>query len=314
MSNIINTRSLSKRWYRYWHASEWHHNDKIWRYVDIKRDAQGRLCEVSCLGRMVEQITWQALQTQRQQDLVIVASGPSALNINWDLLAEVDVLMVNGSVSLLNGQPQIQCHYYMVIDQGFVQDQMALMQPILQRPEVVFITTVFCLNKVYELLGRDGIKAQICVLEERQKPVYQAKPCAEQLYQDSLIQPEQLYWQQNTAIGFGLDMQRGFVGGGTVVYPALQWAAAMGYRRIFLAGVDMKHFHQPRFYETEHNRLPTKLDIDFKTVIEPSFTLAAALLQKKGIECLNLCVDSGLGDEIFQRVALSNDCARSIEA
>ncbi|AUZ04840.2 MULTISPECIES: hypothetical protein [Vitreoscilla] len=314
MNNIINIRSLSKRWYRYWHPSEWHHNDKIWRYVDIQRDEQGRLCEISCLGQVVEQISWQTLQTRQQRELVIVGSGLSALKINWDMLVDVDVLMVNGAVSLLDGRPHIQCHYYMVIDQGFVQDQMALMQPILQRPEVVFITTVFCLNKVYELLGRDGVKAQICILEERQKPVYQAKPSAEMLYQDSLLHPEQLYWQAHTAIGFGLDIQRGFVGGGTVVYPALQWAAAMAYRRVFLAGVDMKHFHQPRFYETEHNRLPTKLDADFKTVIEPSFALAAVLLQAKGIECLNLCVDSGLGDDIFQRVDGNHYCATSIAA
>ena len=176
---------------------------------------------------------------------------------------------------------------------------------MLANPQVVFFTNLFCLRKIYELIGYKSVVAKVVIFEDRQKAVYLPKvEFAEmaQLAQDSAAK---LLWHKEHNVGFTRDMYRGYVSGGTVVYFALQIAAALGYKRVFLAGVDMKNFDAPRFYENEHNRLETRLHHEFDHTIRPSFALAAEVFRELGIEGYNLCLDSGLDDAIFPRIDLT---------
>ena len=305
MKNPINYRSLIKQVYRYTRPRNYRHSEKLWPYIGIKRDADGCFCEPRYLGKAIPVLSLDDVAAVRADDLVIVASGPSINQLDLTALLQADWMAVNGSPSVLERYPNKPLQYYAVIDQGFVQDRIHTIAQVLANPQVVFFTNLFCLRKIYELIGYKSVVAKVVIFEDRQKAVYLPKvEFAEmaQLAQDSAAK---LLWRKEHNVGFTRDMYRGYVSGGTVVYFALQIAAALGYKRVFLAGVDMKNFDAPRFYENEHNRLETRLHHEFDHTIRPSFALAAEVFRELGIEGYNLCLDSGLDDAIFPSIDLT---------
>ena len=305
MKNPINYRSLIKQVYRYTRSRSYRHSEKLWPYIGITRDDDGCVRESRYLGKVIPVLTLSDVAKVRADDLVIVASGPSMGQLDLNPLLQADWMAVNGSPSVLERYPNKPLQYYAVIDQGFVQDRIHTIAQVLANPQVVFFTNLFCLRKIYELIGYKSVVAKVVLFEDRQKAVYLPKvEFAEmaQLAQDSAAK---LLWRKEHNVGFTRDMYRGYVSGGTVVYFALQIAAALGYKRVFLAGVDMKNFDAPRFYENEHNRLETRLHHEFDHTIRPSFALAAEVFRELGIEGYNLCLDSGLDDAIFPRIDLT---------
>ena len=305
MKNPINYRSLIKQVYRYTRARSYRHSEKIWPYIGITRDADGCLRESRYLGKVISVLTLNDVAAVRADDLVIVASGPSMSQLDLSPLLQADWMAVNGSPSVLEGYPNKDLQYYAVIDQGFVQDRIHTIANIIANPQVIFFTNLFCLRKIYELIGYKNVLAKVVLFEDRQKAVYLPKVEFSEMAQIAQDSAAQLLWREKHNVGFTRDMYRGYVSGGTVVYFALQIAAALGYKRVFLAGVDMKNFEAPRFYENEQNRLATRLHLEFEQTIYPSFALAAEVYRELGIQAYNLCLDSGLDDAIFPRIDLA---------
>ena len=102
--------------------------------------------------------------------------------------------------------------------------------------------------------------------------------------------------------GLSWDIRQGSFDAGTVAYWALQIAAWLGASRILLAGVDMNNFAAPRFYETEEDKLPSFLSSNFENVIKPAFLHASKELERAKIKTYNLCLNSGLGEDVFEKI------------
>ena len=305
MKNPINYRSLIKQVYRYTRSRSYRHSEKIWPYIGITRDDDGCVRVSRYLGKVIPVLTLSDVAKVRADDLVIVASGPSMGQLDLNPLLQADWMAVNGSPSVLERYPDKGLQYYAVIDQGFVQDRIHTIAEILSNPHVTFFTNLFCLRKIYELIGCKNVLAHVVLFEDRQKAVYLPKVEFSEMAQLAQDSAAKLLWRAEHNVGFTRDMYRGYVSGGTVVYFALQIAAALGYKRVFLAGVDMKNFEAPRFYENEQNRLATRLHLEFEQTIYPSFALAAEVYRELGIQAYNLCLDSGLDDAIFPRIDLA---------
>ena len=305
MKNPINYRSLIKQVYRYTRSRSYRHSEKLWPYIGITRDDDGCVRESRYLGKVIPVLTLSDVAKVRADDLVIVASGPSMGQLDLNPLLQADWMAVNGSPSVLERYPDKGLQYYAVIDQGFVQDRIHTIAEILSNPHVTFFTNLFCLRKIYELIGCKNVLAHVVLFEDRQKAVYLPKVEFSEMAQLAQDSAAKLLWRAEHNVGFTRDMYRGYVSGGTVVYFALQIAAALGYKRVFLAGVDMKNFEAPRFYENEQNRLATRLHLEFEQTIYPSFALAAEVYRELGIQAYNLCLDSGLDDAIFPRIDLA---------
>jgi hypothetical protein len=86
----------------------------------------------------------------------------------------------------------------------------------------------------------------------------------------------------------------------TVTYVALQIVAALQYRTIYIAGLDMNNFSQPRFYEDAQNKQRTMLD-HYSTLIFPAFDAAAKYFQKENIQVYNLSMHSAV--ESFEKIS-----------
>ena len=233
MKNPINYRSLIKQVYRYTRSRSYRHSEKLWPYIGITRDDDGCVRESRYLGKVIPVLTLSDVAKVRADDLVIVASGPSMGQLDLNPLLQADWMAVNGSPSVLERYPDKGLQYYAVIDQGFVQDRIHTIAEILSNPQVIFFTNLFCLRKIYELIGSKNVLAHVVLFEDRQKAVYLPKVEFSEMAQLAQDSAAKLLWRAEHNVGFTRDMYRGYVSGGTVVYFALQIAAALGYKRVF---------------------------------------------------------------------------------
>lgn len=63
----------------------------------------------------------------------------------------------------------------------------------------------------------------------------------------------------------------------------------------------MGGFNKPRFYETEQNTQPSKLQSNFESRILPAFYLASKIMRDKKITTLNLSIGSAIPNEIINK-------------
>ena len=101
-------------------------------------------------------------------------------------------------------------------------------------------------------------------------------------------------------LGFSLDPARGLFGGGTVAYSALQLLVWLGFRTLYLHGLDLRGASvSPRFYESADARLPSALDRQFDTSGLPFATPAGC--SARGLRIYNLSPGSALDESVFPK-------------
>ena len=93
--------------------------------------------------------------------------------------------------------------------------------------------------------------------------------------------------QSATEIGVSLNVTHGFVEAGTVAYVATQLAFSRHAATIHLYGIDLLNSDQPRFYENNHNRVPTTLNKVMNERIVPSFNLLSRSYKAHGVDVIN---------------------------
>ncbi len=72
-----------------------------------------------------------------------------------------------------------------------------------------------------------------------------------------------------------------------------------------VSGLDMTNFNQPRFYETQQEKLPSYPATKVDTLVMPSFAHAAQVLQQRQIRVINFSPESAVPDTIFEKVAFN---------
>jgi KDO transferase-3 len=98
-------------------------------------------------------------------------------------------------------------------------------------------------------------------------------------------------------------MSKGYFGGRTIPFAALQLAYHLGFSKVFLVGVDMNA--QPgRFYEQGEAALPTRLDEDYEDYILPSFELLAEQVVGPAFQVFNLSQTSRLPGDLVPVIDL----------
>ena len=89
----------------------------------------------------------------------------------------------------------------------------------------------------------------------------------------------------------------------TVAYVALQVVHQLQYEKIYLAGLDMNNFNQPRFYEKAENKQPTMLDQYLQHTL-PAFDVAANFFEQQNKQVYNLSPESAV--QSFKKLILKD--------
>ncbi len=296
-----------KLFYRYTHTRAWRHNERLAHGVALDRDAAGRLTGMRIRGRNIACVndlpnlladTNDAAPETRECHLI--ATGPSVNAIDYQALPMARVLGVNGAIALA-AQQGVRFDYYCIVDTGFVRNRPDLVERVIDEPLTLFATPIV-LWHIAERFGIERIRCRVFLLDDMLFPAGRRAPLPRELR--ALYDPRSLaLFDAPQPLGFSLDVRRGVFDGRTVAYAGLQVLAALGFKRLYLHGVDLSAAKRtPRFYESATDMQPSYLDDNFADFIEPSFRHAAALLARRGVDVRNLSLDSALGDDIFPKL------------
>lgn len=223
----------------------------------------------------------------------ILASGPSVHSLRCpERLFDRPVCCVNGSVELAAALG-VRADYYMVSDHRFILDRPDLfrMGVLVSRAVVLNPMSVFAAM----LAAPDAVaEANLFLREDLRRPFKRPRPTRSQMLEDPRVIADAA-----GDLAFSLDPGVGTFPAGTVVFDALQVLFGIGYRAIYMFGVDLTD--GPRFYHEAHPAA-NELTRTYDRRIEPAFELVAEYLRRSGRVLLNGSLVSRLPASIIPKV------------
>jgi len=233
------------------------------------------------------------------EDCFIVASGPSITEVDFSLLKDKTLFAVNGAIQLLNDHP-IHFPLYMVIAHKFAISKYSLLKQGMSSGAHCFF--------------RDWIIEYIVAKENR-------LPSSANIYHIGETRLEKAPSQEldyrilmgrNISItGENLENGLFLCNVGTVVFIAVQLCYYLGFRRVFILGMDLgTSGDRARFYDED---IPEAVHHDrrYLTHTEPAFKLLSKLMQDESVDfsVYNLSGHSRLPDSIIPKISLSQALA-----
>lgn len=290
-------RSIFKFIYKLSFPKTHKHNRRFWPYYRVERNSEHHIQKVIFKKQIVAQNT---VTRSKNCKLMLVATGPSLNQLSKQDLTQTDIdyMGVNGAISC----QEIHFKYYVIIDHNFVMEKFDLVKAVLNTPCTLF-TTPRCLDLILRKMNFSQIKSDIKVLE-----VITRNEIEVFLNAKKTISFDDPNYYIHEGYGFSKNIFHSVFDYFTVAYVALQIGVFLKYPTIFLAGLDMNNFSQPRFYETKDNQQPTLLDLHQSTVLN-AFALASKYMTQNHIEVINLSPSSAI--ENFTKYACLADYDKS---
>lgn len=290
------SNTFFKLLYRWTHTRAFRHNERLSHGVSIARDEQGRLAGMR-IRRQGFAFANAPLPAVDAAACHLIATGPSVKEIDYEALPVAHVMGVNGAIALQQ-KHALQFDYYCVVDAGFVRRRPDLIERIVGQTLILF-TTPLVLWYIAQCVPLERIRCSVFLIEDVLYPAGQRALTAQELGSKTSF----ALFDAPEVLGFSFDIRRGVFDGRTVAYTGLQVLASLGFREIFMHGVDLVDAaHTPRFYESRADMQPSSLDDHFSAFVEPSFRHAAALLRSRSVQVMNLSMGSALGEDIFPKV------------
>lgn len=292
--------SVYKQIYRYTHTRGYRHNENFWPHLKIKRSAAGDITHLSYHGQNINLVNLEQLRQQRQNPLLLVASGPSVNTIAFHQLPKMDSMGVNGAYQLLLPH---RYQLYVISDRDFIAKRADITADIIADENLLLFTTTACLVDIINRFSSTIVRCHIAIIEDVEEKTYQKRIQRNDFNELLKSSIDKGIYSISDQVGFSHDIRHGVFDAATVTYWALQIAIYLGYEVIYIAGLDMNNFEQPRFYENVTNKQPTLLAKNFSNLILPSFQYASQIIRQRGREVYNLSLHSALDDSIFPKIA-----------
>lgn len=223
--------------------------------------------------------------------VLILASGPSAAELDIHRWAHLPIITMNGAVTKLL-EASIQPLYYVCSDRSFQEQQPAIYEAAVEHAQRLALWP----EDIERLPSQYAGKAY--ALRKAPRASFRDYFSRDQGQAVRLVSP---FSKRARDIGFSKDMDYGIFDVRTVAYICLQLAYHLGFDEIYLAGVDL-NVQAPRFYESAAGQsAPCGLDQHLQTRILPAMELAAGVLAAEGRRVVNLSQQSLIPEDIFRR-------------
>ncbi|KNC90753.1 sugar glycosyltransferase [Trabulsiella odontotermitis] len=291
--------TLTKQLYRYSHKRNMRHNENLWPFVKIQRDSEGEITTFTYRKEPINIVRLSSLAQKYTGDVFLTATGPSINTLNFSKLPKTIIKSgVNGAWHL---NEFIKFNLYFVVDMTFIDHHTSVMQGICNDRDVTLFTTVMGVVKLIEEFGSSNILCQIAILEDICYQTYQPAVKKESIYNTFKNNVDIVFSSEQNHIAYSKDIRRGVFDAGTVVYWALQTLGYLGFKKIYIAGLDMNNFNNPRFYEDKASKRPSFLENKVKDTVMPALQLASDVLSDRGVAVINLSSQSAVPESIFPK-------------
>jgi KDO transferase-3 len=239
-------------------------------------------------------------------DCFIVCTGPSLDEIDFGLLRGRATLGVNGAIHKFQ-EHGFSPDYYAVVDTDFFESRFPLVERAI-RGGAKFFTSFAGLSRICErkpeLLGRTAFYLHDLLNTWYARP---RMPAAEfdawaAADADLLLHPD--HPLRGGLIVFSKYLATGAFCGQTVAFRATQIAYYLGFRRVFLLGMDLGG--AARFYESGRAARRSNLDRHFEDFIRPAFECAREICRREPFEIYNLSPRSRLPESVIPKLSLED--------
>ena len=237
----------------------------------------------------------------------ILGTGPSINALDLTLLEGRALMGVNGAISVMKPNGLAPTHYA-VTDRDFFENRFEMIRDVVASGSDCFFSP-------------GGLR----VMAERD-PTLLASP---KLYLSTVVnrpygrprrsQESFLRWaagepglvlphpprDDDCRVGWSRDLRHGVFCSRTILFRALQIADFLGYRRLYVLGMDL-HYKGPggRAYGEGAKARPTKIERDFEPFILPSFEVLKGEIDSGALEVYNLSHESRLSRDVLPRKTL----------
>ena len=197
----------------------------------------------------------------------IVASGPSISELPLQFLKAYDTIAVNGAILPLHKHsinPFIHC----VFDIDFISKRQSLCSLGLKASKY-FVTSDECLDKIKQKNWFSRCQNIVSIPNKTEKAL------------DNKL-------------------ETGYVEGGTVVAIAIQLAIFLGYKKIFIVGMDLTNDNKRACKELR--KRPSYLGQSYESLIKPFFTELSSYIKKNNITVYNNSLKSRLPGYIIPKM------------
>jgi KDO transferase-3 len=246
-------------------------------------------------------------RNQYSGSVLLLASGGSAASFPVSRYARIPFVAMNGSITRLADE-NIEPMFYICDDKSFTESRPDL--AVLGARLAQHVAMSFQCFQTLQLFDSEVLQHKRAYLLERVNrrhgyPSVSDRRFAWSIRNDpDLISGFSLFRQKPNRIGFSRNMCKGYFVGRTIVYCATQLVYFLGFRRVFIVGMDLKS-SAGRFYEQGQNALPTRLDCDFDQFILPSFRiLKKNIIDKEDFKVFNLSRDSRMPESVLPKIDL----------
>ncbi|MGL9774282.1 MAG: sugar glycosyltransferase [Sodalis sp. (in: enterobacteria)] len=289
-----------KQIYRYTRPRTYRHNENLWPFCRITRGSTGEISHLHYKGQSVPLVPLAEWRHRYSGDALITATGPSIKEMDFAGLPPMTVAGVNGAYAL---KDRLDFQLYIIVDMSFIDRRTDVLQAIIADPAITLFTTLHGITRIIDRFTLAAVRCRMALIEDACYRIYQPKVASDAVGRRFGQDPHIRFSPNFPNIAFTTDIRGGVFDASTVVFWALQILLFLGFTRLYIAGLDMTNFHQPRFYETDQDKLPSFLAEKFATLIVPAFTLASEVLQQNGVVVKNLSVHSALSNEVFEKVS-----------
>ncbi|KYP95945.1 sugar glycosyltransferase [Sodalis-like endosymbiont of Proechinophthirus fluctus] len=292
-----------KQIYRYTRPRSYRHNENLWPFCRITHALTGDITQLRYKGQLVPLVPLTDWHHRFSGDALITATGLSINEMDFAGLPAMTVVGVNGAYAL---KDRLDFQLYIIVDMSFIDRRTDVLRAIIADPTLTLFTTLHGIARIIDRFTLPAVRCRLALIEDACYRIYQPRVPGNGVGRHFGQDPHIRFNPDYPDIAFTTDIRNGIFDAGTVVFWALQILLYLGFTRLYIAGLDMTNFHQPRFYESDYDKLPSFLAEKFTSVIVPAFTLAREVLQQNGVEVKNLSLNSALCGEIFEKVSFDD--------
>ncbi len=235
----------------------------------------------------------------------IFANGPSLSEIDIEQFSDAHCFGVNGAIVKFRDS-SVRPQFYTIADPRFLSIHFDLVTEVLESGCQSFFTfntlSQICEIDASVLMDRPLFLYDM-INQYYQQPMLSHEACIEHFKKNPLLTFQEPF---DNRIGFSQSPEAGVFGGRTITFQALQMAYQMGYKQIFLLGLDLGN-SGTRFYESPTDKkkpYSSKLDQDYEPIIKPAFQFASQLIQDNKVKIYNLSEHSRLPDSIIPKCSV----------
>ncbi len=247
-----------------------------------------------------------SLRNTASGDCFLVGTGPSIGEIDFSKLRAKVCFGVNGSIVKFR-MAGFAPAYYAIATRDFFYNRFNMVHQAIESKATCFFPfwglCRICKNDT-ALLQNASIYLMYTVNKRYGIPMMNAKAFDKRAAADPDLILHKTLKRAKDAVGFSLDLEKGYFHGENVLFVAIQIARYIGFRRLFILGMDLDYSRpNPRFYENASDSRPTWIDKSFERSIVPAFEVLRNMCLEKQIEVYNLSLKSKLPEKIIPKIS-----------